>query len=320
MELTRRAMLAGLLGTGISGPQPAYAGVQITGGFAFGSSWRMTTDAPGDLSTINRGINAIIAGIDRQMSPFRPHSAVSQFNRSATDEWQTMPHALCHVASSALDMARLTGGAFDPTVGPLVSRFGFGPITGATGSYTDINARHSGLRKSAPGLTLDLCGIAKGYALDRIATLLRQNNVPNALVEVGGEVIALGDHPDGRAWNVAISDPTATAFRAYRIVTPGRFALATSGHIANGHHGDISISHIINPQQGRPASTTLASVSVLADTGLAADALATALCANGLKAGIALARQLNIAALFISYGPDGPTDVMTGRFAEHILI
>lgn len=317
MTLTRRATMLGLLATTFA-PSMVRAGVQVEGGLAFGSSWRVTLDDTTSFARLRPLIETVIAEVDDQMSPFRATSALSAFNATEVLGWQPMPRPLTYVATEALRMAALTNGAFDPTVGPIVSRFGFGPITGKLGPVTGIAASATALRKAAPDLTLDLCGIAKGYALDRIIAALRSDGVANALVEVGGEVRTLGTHPDGRDWSVAVADPNASGFAAHRIVAPGTMALATSGHAANGVTGQITTSHIIDPRHGRPASDRLASVSVLAQTAMRADALATALCALGPEAGVKLARNLGVAALFVGKGPH-PTEVMTGQFRKFVL-
>lgn len=319
MHLTRRSVILGMLGTALN-PAQASAGVQVEGGFAFGSSWRITTDEATDLAAVRSMIEAVITEVDSQMSPYRAASHLSVFNTARTLDWQSMPAAFCEVAARALRVADLTGGAFDPTVGPVVSRFGFGPISGGAGRYSGIEVGEGALRKDMLDLTLDLCGIAKGYALDRIVAALSNAGVDNALVEVGGEVRAMGRHPDGRAWQVAIVDPLADGFRVHRIITPGKYALATSGHAANGIAGKLCTSHIIDPRRSQPASTLLASVSVLASEASHADALATALCAVGPDAGVILARHLDISALFIVKGGSGLTDIMTGHFAQHVLI
>ena len=320
MSLTRRAMILGLAGTGLFATQTKAAGVQIDGGLAFGSSWRITADDTVDLATLKPDLESVFNEIDAQMSPYRARSPLSVFNTGRGRAWHNMPTPVCFVASEALRIARLTNGAFDPTVGPLVSRFGFGPIEGGFGNHTGIEVSGNTLRKAAPDLTMDLCGIAKGYALDRIAETLGRAGVGSALIEVGGEVKALGRHPGGRQWAVAIGDPTAFAFQPYRVVTPGEYALATSGHSANGLSGPVTTSHIINPHLRQPATTDLASVSVLARTGIEADAFATALCAAGKEKGIALAQRLNISAMFVARSNAGPSDIMTGRFLEHVLV
>ena len=316
MLLSRRKLILGMAASGACWASAAAAGTQVAGGHAFGSSWRVTTDPRADLAGIRSIIDGIVAQVDADMSPYRPGSHLSRFNENTTDDWQPMPAALCQVASDALRIAHQTQGAFDPTVGPIVARFGFGPIKGGSGSFQDIDVGSDALSKGAPHLTLDLCGIAKGYALDQMANALRSAGVKNALIEVGGEVAAIGHHPSGRDWQVAVADPTASDFRVHKIIQPGTYAVATSGHAANGLQGRASTSHIIDPHLGVPASTALASVTVLAETATEADALATAFCAIGLEDGAALARRLNVSALFVA----NTHQVMTGVFSKHVLV
>lgn len=320
MDLTRRAAILGLASASLSATVASANELRHDSGSAFGSSWRVSVDRSVDLTVVRPAVEAIIRQVDAQMSPYRNRSELTIFNESSKLEAQVMPPELCSVAAEALRIARLTDGAFDPTVGPVVSRFGFGPIQGGTGAFSQIEVTSDTLRKAIPDLTLDLCGIAKGYALDRIAEALERSGVRDAMIEVGGEIRVLGRHPKGRQWIAAISDPSVLGFQAYRLVAPGAQALATSGHAVNGVAAPISVSHIINPILQRPADTDLASVSVLAPTAMEADALATALCAAGSHKGISLAQRLDISALFILRRRGETSDHMTGRFGEHVLV
>ena len=320
MSMTRREFIVGVAGIGILPTLADASDLEILSGDAFGSSWRLVTDGKDDLAQIRLILAAVFERINTQMSPYLADSAVSRFNASTSVEWQDMPSDVCHVASKAMTYAEVTNGAFDPTVGPIVARYGFGPIKGAPGRYTDISVDQNAIRKAASYLTLDLCGIAKGFALDEAVNALEMAGIVNALLEVGGEVKAIGPHPDERSWKVAISDPTSDALQAYTIIDPGQLALCTSGHAVNGLARPISTSHVIDPLTGAPASTVLASVSVLAGSAIQADAMATALCAAGPVRGIELAERLGVSALFIIEGPDGPYDVMTGRFADHVVM
>lgn len=320
MHLNRRAMITGLAASSLGLPGAAQANEHIIGGDAFGSTWRMIAGRGVDMSVVRSVTNRIIDEIDAAMSPYRETSDLARFNARHTTDWQILSPSFCHVAQAACDIADQTHGAFDPTVGPVVARFGFGPITGRAGDYRDITVRGGAIRKAARELTLDLCGIAKGYALDRIVDELRHLGVDAALVEVGGEVRGINQHPDGRDWQVAIVNPFARTFETYRIVAPRGQALATSGHAENGVFGPITTSHIIDPATARPTSTALASVCVLAPTGLVADAQATALCAAGPVAGIEMARELDISALFITDGSVAPPEAMTGAFSDHVLV
>ncbi|MCK0097353.1 FAD:protein FMN transferase [Yoonia sp. F2084L] len=319
MVLNRRDMILGLTAAGLILPNVANAATQVLGGHAFGSTWRVVADNGTDPALIRSTVQAVIDQTDREMSPYQAASALTRFNTRDTLAPQNMPQALCDVTAKALAIATLTGGAFDPTVGPMVARHGFGPIKGRLGTFADIAVRGDRIQKASPNLTLDLCGIAKGYALDQIVSQLSGIGLTAALIEVGGEVMTIGHHPDGRTWQVVIADPVAQDFRALDVIDPQGYALATSGHAANGVSGPIGTSHIINPRHMRPATTTLASVSVLANTALEADAFATALCAAGPEDGVVLAQQIGIAALFVTDGINTPERVITGTFAQHLL-
>lgn len=103
------------------------------------------------------------------------------------------------MARAALDLARASDGAFDPTIAPLVGRFGFGPITEGAPGWAALRVGHKSIAKPRAGLTRDLCGIAKGRALDRGVLLLAGRGHDDLLIDMGGELAALGRHPSGRA-------------------------------------------------------------------------------------------------------------------------
>jgi thiamine biosynthesis lipoprotein len=319
MALSRRGFLAGSAALSFAAIHPASAATQSFGGRAFGSTWRLSGGPRLDESRLRPLIEAVILRVDRQMSPWRTDSDISRFNALPSTDWQAMPGDVCRVVSASLDVARATDGAFDPTVGPAVARFGFGRIEGGSGSFDAIEARGGLVRKSRADLTLDLCGIAKGHALDDVTRALQHEGVTSALIELGGEVAAIGEHPSGRPWRVAIERPGERQLTAHRIVAPGQMALASSAHTPNGHRGRITLGHLIDPRRQRPAAQDLASVSVLAPTAMQADALATALTVLGPGQGIDHARENGVAALFLEHTPSGFRETMTGNFADHVV-
>ncbi len=315
MISSRRDVILGTLALACA-PRVATAEVTEFGGMAFGSTWRLVS-GPSASAQVRSTITTRIARIDAVMSPYRPNSALSQFNRSEAGQWIQIPPDLAEVAQTAMLMADDTGWAFDPTTGPLVHRFGFGPITGqATGPDT-ISIRGDTMAKTALGATLDLCGIAKGFALDQLTEDLIAQGATDFLLELGGEVRAIGSHPSGRPWHVAIEDPLSPVVAARHVVAPGHFALATSGHAANGLLRGPIISHVIDPRTARPAERFAASVSVLAETGIEADAIATALLAMGPD-GPRFAEANNLSALFIP--ASGGASILTGGFQDVTLV
>jgi thiamine biosynthesis lipoprotein len=299
--LTRRGF-AGLLGAACLIPGVGHARpLAAIEGRAFGTRWRMVADDAGALDALGPRIAALFDEVDRQMSPWRPDSALSRFNGAAAGR-HAAGDELLHVTRAALDLARQTGGAFDPTVGPLVARWGFGPIAG--GAITDwrgLGVVEGALGKTRADLTLDLCGIAKGRALDRVIELARDAGLRNVLFDLGGELRALGAHPEGRAWRVAIRDPLdgTASFGALRL-RDGQ-AVATSGVGEQGYalNGRV-YGHIVDPSRGRPADRGLRSVTVVDDDAMMADGWATALFAAGGQAGHDMANAFGIAALFLA--------------------
>lgn len=320
MILTRRDMILGGFALSLL-PARADAATQAIARPAFGSTWRMVLPADADALRARRVVERVIAQVDAAMSPWRADSDVARFNVSTSTDWQQMSAQTLAVITEAQDIARLTAGAFDPTVGPLVARYGFGPIQSETViGYEALELDATALRKSTADLTLDLCGIAKGDALDRAVAALRDAGFTDAVLELGGEVLAIGSHPAGRTWQVAIQHPGGDPVSAHRIVTPGPLALATSGHFPQGYTGLRGTnSHLIDPITQRPATGPLASVSVLATSGRRADALATALTVLGPEKGPALAQSLGISALFLIGNTVGFDEIMTATFADHFI-
>lgn len=323
MPVTRRSFVAGgaawTAAFGLGFASQSEAATVSFGGRAFASTWRIAGGATLDERLLRPPVEAIIQQVDERMSPWRSDSDISRFNRNATTAWQPLPSDVCHVVAESLAVAEITSGAFDPTVGPAVARFGFGPINGGSGSYKAIIVENGAVRKAHHDLTLDLCGIAKGHALDEIADLLQREGVTSALIELGGEVYAIGEHPVGRAWQVAIEQPGAPQVTAHRIIAPGHLALASSGHSANGYRGRVALSHLIDPSDLRPTDNSLAAVSVLAPTAIRADALATALMVLGPQRGIQCASELAVSALFLTRTDNGLDETMTGSFSDHVV-
>jgi thiamine biosynthesis lipoprotein len=320
MRMTRRNFLVSTAAAMAWPMGPAAAGTVGIGGPAFGSTWRAALPDQTNSVAVRKLVAAVVNEINQAMSPYLAQSEISLFNRVDTADWQSCSTPLATVADHALEMTRFTEGAFDPTIGPLVNRFGFGPIHGDQAHPEDLSVSADALRKRVPGLTLDLCGIAKGYALDRIIEALPAVGVDSVMFELGGEIRTLGRHPDGRAWQIGIERPDVEAGVMERIVAPGPLAVATSGtgrqYISLGESG---VSHLIDPRSGRPVDALPASVSVLDASAMRADALATALMVMGMERGAAFAEAHSIPALFVRFEKGGSHEIMTGGFDAYVI-
>jgi thiamine biosynthesis lipoprotein len=277
--------------------------------------------APGLAAKIEERLEQINAS----MSVYRADSEISRFNALAqSGEPFPISRDFMQVMVVAENLHRLTGGAWDGTVAPLVDLWGFGSKTNhkrvptaaeiarcrATLGFDQILVSEDGyLVKRKPAVTLDLGSIAKGYGVDQIAELIRANGFVDFLVEIGGEVFAAGLRRDGKQWRVGINrpDPASPPDAVYKVVTLQEKALATSGDYRNFFEVDgVHYAHVIDPQTGYPVANGVVSASVLSDTCTFADGLATALMVMGPGPGVALVnRQEATECLIVVRQKDG---------------
>jgi len=322
MKLSRRHVLIGAgCALAASGMPAIAAETFVIGGPAFGTSWRLTLPIGSQASSAKTAIEKEIQFVDERMSPFKSGSELSLFNLSGTTDWFPISPETSDVVGNALLVAERSSGAFDPTIGPLVGRYGFGPITNvAIGDFTGLDLRAGAIRKNNHNLSVDLCGIAKGYTLDCVIEALERLGERSYLLELGGEVFSRGRHPTGRAWQVGIEKPVAGPLQFQRLVELKSKALATSGDVENSYEiNGLRYSHIMDPRAGEPVKNNIASVSVLASNGVMADALATTLMVMGSEDGAEYAEREKIAALFIVRDGSFLREVMSGGFAAHVL-
>jgi thiamine biosynthesis lipoprotein len=265
-------------------------------------------------------IERALERVNEQMSTYRADSELSRFNMSRATGWFAVSPETQAVIAEALHMSRLSHGAFDVTIGPLVNAWGFGPPHATEAANNEPDAariasllervdtttlrtrrRPPAIAKRHPGVCVDLCGIAKGFGVDQVATLLDRAGLTRYLIEIGGELRGRGARPGGGPWLAGIERPIAGETAVYRVIRLDSRALATSGDYRSFFKRDgVRYSHIIDPRTGRPVIHSLASVSVLACTAMEADAMSTALMVLGEEAGWQLARQHHVAAMFIA--------------------
>lgn len=277
---------------------------------------------PDSIAAIQTEIDKRLEHVNALMSTYRDDSELSRFNAHAS----TAPFALspqsAEVFRIANEVSALSGGAFDVTVRPLVAAWGFGdtehplepPSTEERAALsTRIGYRklaldlvHSTLAKSNPHVECDLSAIAKGFGVDEVVRGLVALGHTSLLVEVGGELRGQGRKLDGLAWRVGIERPDSQTRTSHEILDLEDLSLATSGDYRDYYEvNGERISHTIDPRVGAPIRHNLASVSVLHKQAVWADALATALNVLGPDAGLRLADEQGIAALFLVREGDG---------------
>jgi thiamine biosynthesis lipoprotein len=272
----------------------------------------------------------VIASVESRLSTWRPDSALSRANAEAAGGRAVLSAALARDLALGLELARRTRGAFDPTIGPLVAAWdlrGDGRIpspaelararelVGWRAVELDLGASELSL---PAGAWLETGGFGKGLALDQAAAALKAAGIEDALLDFGGQLLAIGNAPGERGWPVAVADPRDRS-RPALVLRLQDQSLATSAQSERGRSiGDRFVGHVLNPRSGEPAAR-LGSASVIAPDGASADAIATALLVLGPEDGISLARELFVAAGYLE--PHGNSLVLhsTDLFSRAVL-
>ena len=265
-------------------------------------------------------VEALLQDINAELSTWLPDSAVSRFNASTSTEPYEVSALLAEVTRTSLEISALSEGVFDITGSPLFDLWGFGksgpkhvPDEAAIAAtrqrcgYTHLSVPDDHhIQKAVPTLQVVYNAIVPGFAADQITALLKANGLTNTYVDVGGEILVRGLNQAEIAWRLGIETPdydAAPGASVQAVLHLSDRALATSGDYRNyfrNEQGEV-FSHIFDPRTGRPATTKVASVSVIADSGARADALATTLFVMGPDEGLPwlAAKYPDVHALFI---------------------
>lgn len=277
-------------------------------GETMGTRWNLTAVSPpeGTAQLVQAALDRVVA----QMSQWEPESDISRFNRNSPGQWQPIPPEFARVLKAALEVAELSGGAFDPALGGAVDLWGFGPspapdeapspdaTSAATGGRIEFDG--PGLRaQRLESARLDFSGIAKGFGADLAAEHLLASGVSDFLLEVGGELRGHGLKPDGQPWWVDIERPPGTTVAPLRVALH-ELSIATSGNYRRWlDAGEERHAHTLDPRSGRPIANGV-SVTVLHERCMLADAWATALTVLGPIEGMALADAQGLAVQMIA--------------------
>lgn len=263
----------------------------------------------------------VLENVNQLMSTYQPDSDVSRFNRTASTEFQNVDPKTAAVVARAIEISKLTEGAFDITVGPAVNQWDFGPknldftipsvaqtdaIKSSIGyQFLEVQLDPPAIRKSVSGVSIDLSAIAKGYAVDQVATALDSLGCRNFLVEVGGEVFARGQRFSGGKWRIGVERPNDAGVSLSKIAEISNQAMATSGDYRNFHEFmGKRYSHTIDPKTCRPVEHTLASACIISKDCMTADALATAIMVMGKDRGQKLCKEVGADYLLVERESD----------------
>lgn len=306
---------------GCANPDKSASPTQEIRGEALGTTWMVKYTGQEDPNEVGQGVTEVLAEVDAAMSTWRDDSELSLIRSTAGPV--VVSEDTYQVVRAALDLAEATGGAFDPTVEPLIELWGFhGKRLNKLPSDESIaaaleqvgwskvtlarNEDHQPLVDGG-GTALDLSAIAKGHAVDRVSNMLSRLGLASHLVEVGGEVRAHGQSPSGRPWRLGVDRPEpglAPGAQLEAAINLTNASLATSGNYRNRYEVEGTvISHTLDPRTGQTVNSTLASATVVAPDCRTADGLATALIVLG-EPGMKLVNNLaDVEALLLI--PDG---------------
>jgi len=303
-------------------------------GNAMGTTFNITLVDPAEDfadKALQSRISESLEHVDNLASTWKPDSQLSRLNAERTTEWVAVSNELCVALESALEIGRLSEGAFDITVGPLVNLWGFGPdgmvmspptdeaLASAMESVgyelLDTRCEQPAVRKAHADLYIDLSGWAKGHAVDEVATLLDREGLMNYLVEIGGELRVRGHNAAGEKWAIAVEAPSTLQRKPHAVLRVTDTSVATSGDYRNYfEHDGAHYSHTIDARTGRPVTHDLAAVTVVNESAAFADAMATALLVLGPDAGPRLATNQQIAGYFLVRNAAGIEELTTPEF------
>jgi thiamine biosynthesis lipoprotein len=291
-------------------------------------------DAPSS-DVLHRQINDALIRINQLMSTYIPDSELSRFNQLSAGQPMLLSAETLLVIEEAKRLAILSNGALDVTIGPLVNLWGFGPqkrpekvptqrqidAAKALMGLEHIQINKGIATKQIDGIYVDLSPIAKGYGVDVLAEILESYNIDNYLVEIGGEMRVSGNKQNGSAWRIAIEKPLSEQRAIQKVISIGNNAIATSGDYRNYYEEDgIRYSHLINPTTGRPIQHKLVSVTVVHETSMVADGLATALSILGTEEAKLLAESEDLAVLLITKSDNGFEEYRSPLFDQVVTI
>ena len=246
--------------------------------------------------------------LDGQLSSHNDLSAVSTLNRAAGEGPVAVPDELFHVVKHGIAYSRLSAGAFDITIGPVVALWG---ITGEEPGVPDQTELEEALALldyqrvvlfepgkkvllERRGMQVDLGGIAKGYAADEIAEIVRKQHFNHGLINFGGNIVAIGSRPDGTPWRIGIQHPERSRGESIGVVEVVDKTVVTSGKYERFFvHDGVRYHHIIDTATGYPVENGIASVTIVTDSSMKADALSTAVFILGMDAGLELVRSFD---------------------------
>lgn len=275
-------------------------------------------------------VNMAFARVNTLMSNWDSNSEVSRLNAANAGQTMTVSPELAEVLQAANDINAASDGQFDVTLGPLIDLWGFGAkgttsaapsdaeiarVAAVTGQQDVLEIRGNQVLKHKNDATIYLSAIGKGFGVDAAGKALAALGLQDYMVEVGGDIVTAGKNPDGLDWRIGVETPLTASPALQQVAKLSNMGLATSGDYRNYFEQDGQrFSHILDAKTGRPVTHRTASATVLADTAMLADAWATAMLVLGKERGMEIAKEQNLAVLFIERGDSDFVTTASPRF------
>ena len=303
-------------------------------GFIYGTIYNLTYESPKGVDLQPR-VDSLLSVLNSSLSTFDKNAVISKVN---TNQPVILDSFFVQVFERSAEIYQQSGGAFDPTVAPLVNAWGFGfkhkekvnqelidSILVFTG-FNLIEIKNGEIEKKDDRIMLDFSSIAKGYTVDVVADFLRNQGCESYMVEIGGEIVAKGKSPSGRVWRIGINEPNdnepVNAPELQEIIQLADVGLATSGNYRNFYvENGKKYAHTINPKTGYPVQHNLLSATVVAEDCMSADALATAFMVLGTEKALELAEKLQGVEAYLIYDDENGERAVaqTPGFKQYIV-
>ncbi|MGM9532642.1 FAD:protein FMN transferase, partial [Intestinibacter sp.] len=258
----------------------------------------------------------ILLNIDNTMGKTREYSEISEVNKKAGKEYVKISDETFYVIKNALNFSDISDGVFDITIGPVVDLWGIGTENARVPSsneikeklplvnYKDISLdeKNKSVKLEKENMEIDLGGIAKGYAADKIYEYLQEQNVESAIINLGGNVFVLGEKDKNTPFKVGIQDPTNERGNSIGSINVSDQSVVTSGIYERYIEKDgVIYHHMIDPSTGYPFDNNLSSVTIVSSSSLIGDGLSTTAFGLGVEKGLELIESIDdTEAIFIT--------------------
>jgi len=282
--------------------------------FALGTANTIMLNQCGNLEIIEKAVQRVY-DIDDSMSAYKYDSDVSKISRMAGLGMQVVHKDTFDLIKKAVEFGALSNGAFDITMRPMIELWGVNKKENYIPSnfeiqetlklvnYKDIllDENNCSVALKNPGQSIDLGGIAKGYAADEVKRILLENGITSAIINLGGNVVTIGEKLPGQEWTVGIQNPLSPTGEYLGVLSATNKTIVTSGSNEQFFIKDgVRYHHILDPRTGSPAQSELLSATAICSSSTDADAITTAIFILGPEESIELLRQLEVESIFVT--------------------